>query len=70
MLRRGQSWCRRWAKRRLCGGVLLGSRAWMVVSSERLDVDGVGGARLESIMAKVAEWRKSDFQESSWRWQM
>lgn len=69
MLRRGQSWCRRWAKRRLCRGVL-GSRGWLVASPERLDVDGVGGARLESIVAKVAEWRKYDFQESSWRLQM
>ena len=64
MLRRGQSWCRRWAKRRLCMGVL-GSRGWMIVVSEKLDVDGVGGARLESIAARVAEWRKWALQESS-----
>lgn len=54
MLRRGQSWCRRWAKRRLFMGAL-GSRGWIVVVSEKLDADGVGGARLESIVAQAAE---------------
>lgn len=54
MLRRGQSWCRRWTKRRFCMGVL-GSWGWIVVVSEKLDADGVGGARLESIVTKAAE---------------
>lgn len=54
MLRRGQSWCRRWAKRRLCMGIL-DSQGWIVMVSEKLDADGVGGTRLESIVAQAAE---------------
>lgn len=61
MLRRGQSWCRRWAKRRLFMGAL-GSRGWIVVVSEKLDADGVGGARLESIVAQAAERKRSALQ--------
>ena len=38
---------------------VLGSRDGTVVVLERLDVDGVGGTRLESIAAKAAEWRDS-----------
>ena len=41
----------------------------MLAAPEKLDVDGVGGARLESMAAKAAEWRKSALQESSWRLQ-
>lgn len=39
----------------------------MVVDPEKLDVDGVGGARLESMMAKAAESRKSTSQGFSWK---
>ena len=62
MLRRGQSWCRRWPKRRLCIGAF-DSTGLMVVVLEKLDVDGVGGARLESIAAEFAEWRKRALKE-------
>lgn len=63
MLRRGQSWCRRWAKRRLWMGVL-DSRRWIAVAPDKLDVDGVGGARLESMAVQAAEWRRSALEES------
>lgn len=68
ILRRGQSWCRRWAKRRLRMGIL-DSRRRVLGAPEKLDVDGVGGARLESMAAKAAEWRKPALQESSRRLQ-
>ena len=35
----------------------LDSRGWKAVALEKLGVDGVGGARLESIVAKAVEWR-------------
>lgn len=60
MLRRGQSRCRRWAKRRLWMGAL-GSRGWMAVVPEKLDVDGVGGTRLESISNNAVEWEEMGF---------
>ena len=31
-----------------------------------MDVDGVGGARLESMAAKAAEWMERTLQEVSW----
>ena len=42
----------------------------MIVASENWDVDGVGGARLESMVAEAAEWRKRAVQESSWMLQI
>ena len=39
----------------------------MVVAPEKLDVDGVGGARLESMVAKAAESRKSTSQGFLWK---
>lgn len=46
---------------------VLDSRRWLVVAPEKLDVDGVGGARLESMVAKAADGRNLALQESSWR---
>ena len=42
----------------------------MVVAPEKLDVDGVGGARLESMVGKAAEWKKLALQVYLWRWQL
>lgn len=42
----------------------------MVVAPGKLDVDGVGGARLESMVAKAGEWKKLALEKCSWRWQL
>ena len=49
---------------------VLDSRGLMDVVLEKLDVDGVGGARLESIAIKAAGWRELALQESPWRLQI
>ena len=40
------------------------------MAPEKLDVDGVGGARLESIAVEAIERRKLTVQESSWELQI